>query len=475
MEDNEIGRTVETSMGQLLADHTVVTADDNYMVVAENGTQLAAAKRPNLKEIGTAQPSPYGGDINLDYNPDLQGRKGLEVWEKMRKGDSQVRMSLRMLKTPVLAGRWYIEPADDKKNSRTIADFIWDNLQTGMSESWAQFILESLNCLDFGFYMFEKVYKLEGGKVKWKKFAPRHPLDWYEWEYDANGGVQAAWFYNYAHMFGAKRIPIDKLLVFTFDKENGDMCGVSVLRSAHKHWYFKDVLYKIDGIQKERHGIGIPIIKLPPGFTDEDRDVANELGRNLRTNERAHVTLPPMWDLFFVKLEGQPVDCMKSIEHHDRMIARNVMMLGAEETNDDDKLFLKNARFVSEIQRAVLNKFAIPEIVKWNFGGNKVPMIRVRRIGDTIDWRALSFAARNFVGAQMLTPDERLEEWIRDEMDLPRADPDTAREPPAKQNSTGSAPFNQNGSGQPKQSVAANMQVNTGTGKVGRDGGSPNG
>lgn len=476
----DIGREVTMSMGELLSQYDVVHTDGTIMQVTDKGSLQLAEKRSkvDLREIGSSQASPYG-DINLDYNFELRGRQGLEVYERMRKSDGQVRMSLRFLKTPVLAGRWYIEPFDDTPKSKKIAEFVWNNLNDDMSESFPQFLLESLNMLDFGFYMFEKVFKREDGKVKWKKFAPRHPRDWYEWEFDANGGVNAAWFYGPKGFKDSRRIPIEKMLVFTFDKENGDMCGTSVLRSAHKHWYFKDVLYKIDGIQKERHGIGIPIIKLPPGFTDDDRDIANELGRNLRTNERAHVTLPPMWDLFFVKLEGQPVDCMTSIEHHDRMIAHNVMLgdsssNSTQESEGKEQLFLKNARFVSEIQRAVLNKFAIPELVQWNFGVTKYPKLRVRRIGDTIDWRALSFAARNFVGAQILRPDDRLEEWVRDEMDLPRADVDTVRETQTKQNpNTGQAPFNQNGSGKPKQAVAQNMDKTPGSSKVGRDGGSP--
>lgn len=463
------------SMGELLSQYRVVDANDSmfnpYMLVTD---PVQLADRPNLKEIGTSQPSPYG-DINLDYNYDLRGKKGLEIYEEMRKSDGQVRMSLRFLKTPVLAGRWYMEPYDNSKTAQDIADFVWDNLIEDMSESWPQFLLESLNMLDFGFYMFEKVYKRDNGKIKWKKFAPRHPRDWYEWEYDANGGVNAAWFYGPKGFKDSKRIPIEKMLVFTFDKENGDMCGTSVLRSAHKHWYFKNVLYKIDGIQKERHGIGIPIIKLPPGFTDDDRDIANELGRNLRTNERAHVTLPPMWDLFFVKLEGQPVDCMRSIEHHDRMIAHNVMLgdnAGQSEGESENKeqLFLKNARFVSEIQRSVMNKFAIPELVKWNFAGKKIPKLKVRRIGDTIDWRTMSFAVRNLVGAKILRPDDRLEAWFRDEMDLPLADPDSTRETETKQfPGSGQVTNNQNASGKPRQAVAGNMQNGTGSSKNGRD------
>src|SRR6202000_3063401 len=130
-------------------------------------------------------------------------------------------------------------------------------------------------------------------------------------------GLQGGIFQGYQQWVN---IPINKLLVFSFDKEAGNIEGISLLRSAYKHWYYKDTLYKIDAIQKERHGIGVPVIQMPPGWKKADKDLAEKIGRNLRTNEKAHIVLPPMWNILFAKLEGQPVDCLPSIEHHNQMI-----------------------------------------------------------------------------------------------------------------------------------------------------------
>src|SRR5690606_25354998 len=178
--------------------------------------------------------------------------------------------------------------------------------------------------LDFGYYMFEKVYVERDGLIEWQKFAPRHPLDCSGWVWDEHGGPVGARFDSEDGLSDIF-IPIEKLAVFTFDREAGDIRGMSVLRSAYKHWYFKENLYKIDAIQKERHGVGVPIIKLPPGYTPNDRIVAHELGRNLRSNEKAHVVLPPFWEVMFAKLEGQHVDALQSAEHHSRMIFQNIL------------------------------------------------------------------------------------------------------------------------------------------------------
>jgi hypothetical protein len=421
-------------------------ADTHITVVDEAGRQMAMPppvlfeddERPDMREYGTTGMVSSGSTsfslyLREDYNPDLQGIKALQTYDKMRKGDGQVRATLRLVKTPVLAARWYVEAGEDTAKGRKMAEFVWDNLTKWMSMSWQQFLLEALLMLDYGNYNFEKVFDFRewGGKqmVYWRKFAPRHPGDVVEWEYDKEGGPNGVHLYAEEGQPEHRFIEMKKLAAFTFDKEAGDMRGVSVLRPVYKHWYFKEQLYKIDAIQKERHGIGIPIIELPPNFTAEDKGLADELGRNLRTNEKAHVVQPPNWKITFAKLEGNLVDCMTSIEHHDMQIARNILgqFINADRQVQQE-IFLKATRFIAEIVRDVINKYCIPQLVRYNWGEREAyPELKVRRIGDTVDWRTISFAMRNFVGAGILTPDEEMEKWIRNEMDLPAMDTDTAR------------------------------------------------
>jgi hypothetical protein len=388
-----------------------------------------------MSELGTTGTSIWYNVLREEYNPRLRGQAGLKKYDEMRRSDAAVRASLRMMKTPVLAARWFIQPASPSKRDVKIADFVEDNLMKRMTISWHQVLIEALLCLDFGYYMFEKVFDFhptKDNKVIWKKLAPRHPMDVLKWEYDANGGPLKAWMYDPSNAGGIP-ISINKLLVMTFDREANNMEGISVLRSAYKHWYYKENLYKIDAIQKERHGIGIPIIRLPPGFSDQDKNLANDMGQNLRTNEKAHIVLPPMWEIDFAELKGAPTDAITSIQHHNNQIFLNVLadFLGdsAASTNETtQEMFYKGTRFVAENIRDIFNKHAIPELVNYNWPNiEEYPELRVRRIGDATDWRSISFAIRNFIGSGVLTPDGQLEEYIRDEMDLPGMDPMTAR------------------------------------------------
>jgi hypothetical protein len=424
------------------------------IIVAERGSKQLAVRDTSpidLRELGSTSPSPFVG--RFEYNSMLYGWNGLKKFDEMRRSDSTVAGTLDLAKTPVLGARWFIEPYCEPDSEPTARDknaarHIWWNLTEGMTTSWPQFLSECLTMLDFGYYCFEKVFTithpLRPGMACWQKFAPRHPLDIVSWDYDENGGPAGIRVMSTNPRDGLSTevpIPIDKLLVFTYKKEGGDMTGMSLLRAAFKPWYMKQQLEKIDAIQKERHGIGVPIIKLPPGFSGPDKLLAEQMGRNLRTNERAHIILPPGWEVMFAKLEGQPVDTLKSIQYHDQQIWTRILARFMASTNstlkDDDRiLFLQATRVLAESVQDIINKYAIPQLVDRNWLRIKgYPKLRARRIGEQADWRTMSFALRNMIGADVIIPDDCLEEQVRDEMDLPRPDTATARKQAAPQGS----------------------------------------
>jgi hypothetical protein len=416
------------------------------------GVGLGAPVANIGNELGSATPSPFTSWIRREYNKDLYGIKGLKIYDKMRKSDGTVRGTMRLAKTPVLAGQWSMAPASQSAKDKMIANFVWKNLTRWTTSSWPQTLTESLLMLDFGYYMFEKVFVPGAqitndpdarGKIVWQKLAPRHPMDVKEWFFDYEGGplsvdlwappvfvpgLQGGVFQGFSQWVN---IPINKLLVFSFDKEAGNIEGISLLRSAYKHWYYKDNLYKIDAIQKERHGIGVPVIQLPVGYSPQDLSLADALGRNLRTNDRAHVVLPPNWTLAFAELKGQPVNCIQSIEHHDTQIEKQILgqFLNPHEKTDeqDQTLFLKATRFTADIVTDVFNSYAIPQLVDMNWANVDYPRLVAKRIGEQEDWRTTSFTLRNYVGAGIIVPDQPLEDHLRDEMGLPPADMATAR------------------------------------------------
>jgi hypothetical protein len=421
----------------LLEGYTLVEELDGVMVVTK---QLQDMTELSFGELGVTGSSFYDQFMRRDYNPKFNGIEAIRTYDEMKRSDSQVRASLRVMKMPILGARWYMKPVSRSTQDLMISEFIWNCFTKWMSVTFNQLLWEALLMLDYGYYVFEKVYDIRMWKghprIYWRKFAPRHPIDIQEWVYsEEDGGPLGIWYTDFNKPGGRVFIPMDKLAAFTFEREAGDMTGVSALRSAYKHWYFKDNLYKVDAIQKERHGIGIPVVNLPEGYTPHDKQLAREMARNLRTNEKAYAVLPPRWELMFLKPEGMLVDPMASAEVHGRMIYENILgqmmkltQARVDTAADQNEDFAKALRYVADIVRDVFNWYCIPQLVNWNWTVEEYPSLMVRRIGDTTDWRTLSFALRNFVGAKLIQPDEPTEQWIRDEMDLPDADPETVRE-----------------------------------------------
>ena len=413
-------------------------------VVRSTGDALVEAstiqlrERADSKEIGSTNPTTsFAG--KGEYNSVLQGELALDKYNRARMSDGVIAGVLLGVKTPVFAGNWRVDPGGSAKEDKDAAKFVSDCLMKYQSIGWSQILMDAMLCADFGFMIFEKVWenrKIDGvTRTVLKKLAPRHPADVLEIQYDKNGGPKAVVF-NVVDANGnadERKIDIEKLLIITYQQEVGNLRGRSVLRAAYQHYYYKTQLYKIDAIQKERHGIGIPVIKLPPGFTPQDKQEANALGRNLRTNERAHIVLPPNWEIFFAKLEGNPVNALESIKYHDQVIRESVLagFLGQDAaTNEDDlSLFYKSTRFVANAICDAFNTYLVSDIIRYNYGKDevKMPRLQVRQIGEQADNRTLSFTLRNLVGAGIIRPDDVLENYIRDLIDLPPVDLATVR------------------------------------------------
>lgn len=434
-EDNAVTPKMLAAQGVVIDEIT-----PNSTIIA----RLDANSNGSGIELGTMRSS-WSSYMREEYNGKLRGIEGLRVYDRMRRSDSAVRASLKTIKTPILGATWFIEPGDEDELSKDIADFVSRNLFNKMTYNWRWVLREALNSLDYGYYMFEKVWAVgpfmgnrgPENRAYLKKLAPRHPMDVTDWNFDSNGGPVSVDLYEAEpNLADFRRIPIEKLAVFTYDGEAGDITGLSILRSAYKHWYFKEQAYRIDAIQKERHGIGVPVIILPMNADKDDIANARELAKNIRVNENAYAVLPFGWELKYLKLEGDPVNVLATAEHHSKMVFQNVLaqaMWGSSfgVTNTDAEvsmdLFYKSVRQIAEEVADVINQYVIPQLVGFNWDVDRLPTLKVRKLGDVRESRELSFAIRNHVGAGLIRPDDRLEEWARETIDAPAADPTTTR------------------------------------------------
>lgn len=392
-----------------------------------------------LKEQGSSR-----GGLIRDIVPELGNRaQANQIFEQMTNGDAAVDVSLRAAKMPIMGAMYFVEPFDDTPEGLDIAEFVEFNLLQGAGSPLLNVLEDILRMYEYGFSVLEKVYETRewaprrtGANRKnytmLKKLAPRPTPTIKEIKYDDSGGPVGVVQNAVAADNKPKEVEIgiEKLIIFTNNRKGGNLEGKSLLRTARTHWYFKSNLYNIDGIQKERHGMGFPVVQLPPGYTDLDKAAAYELVSNIRTNERGGAVLPPNWVLEFIDIPGQPVDVLRSIEHHNGMIMLNTMtqflLLGLEGTGggratsgSHQDMFTKSLRYVGNLICDSINLYCIPYLVGYNFDSVKFPKLQVRNIGETKDLQQWASGLSNLFAQQILTPDIETEQWARAIVDAP--------------------------------------------------------
>jgi hypothetical protein len=363
----------------------------------------------------------------------------------MVRDDASVRVSLRAGKAPVLGAEYYVQPFSKDPLDVSIAEFVEFNLFHGMTITWIKFLEQALTMYEAEKSVFEPVWELREWAPKkssaganrkqytmLRKLAFRPPLTLGKVTYDDNGGPVSI-----AHTaIGATGnstqvdLPIEKLLVFTFDQQGGGLEGMSILRSAYKHWFYKDKFYAIDAIQKEHHGIGVPYVKVMPGAAPADIELAHIMARNLRTNEFAYIVAPSTLEVGFAEIKNNLVNVLESADHHDIQIMKYIMVqfLNMGVTSEGGgratgatgmDMFLKAMRHIAGTICDGINMYLIPNMVAYNFPTDRFPTLCARGVGEVKDMQMFSSAINNLVTSGAIQIDEYFDTWVRQQIDAP--------------------------------------------------------
>lgn len=403
-------------------------------------------------EVGVTGTTVQGGLILQDPNAELRFPRSVAIYDKMRRTDGQVKAALLAITLPVLSLEWDIEPhrsinpetgeaGDPAPQDQEIARFIRSDLLEGMSAPWRRVLREILGMLWAGFWIVEPVWETrEDGLVHLRKLGSRLPSSVFRWQIARDGGLEGIVQRAVNPATGAQEvIPINArdLILYVHEKEGADWSGISVLRSAYKHWYMKDWLYRIGVINTERGG-GFPVISLPPDATPADLDAAHNVGESVHIHERAYVIEPPGWRFRLETGVTRMADVMSQVQHHDHKIASNIlaqfMDLGVGESGSRAlagefiDLFLMALENVITNIEDTTNHHLIKPWVDWNWQVAGYPKLRAQNIRG-FNVRRMGTILRMLADGQLVVPDEPLESFLRKAMGLPTADPDTRRGP----------------------------------------------
>jgi len=344
-----------------------------------------------LPEAGVPGTKHWAGYIAIDeLVPELRWPRDLDTYDRMRKTDGTIQALLRALKLPLRSASWEIDPASDGAPDVKIADFVRWNLFHGLSHTWRRHVREALTFLDFGFSYFElawTVRMVEGQKrMVLTKLAPRLQRTITKWHIARDGGLTGSKpggptgiqqsLYGSGGEAAYADIPIEDLALYVHEQEGANWRGVSVLRPAYKHWWMKDQFYRYQAIQAERFSVGVPEVKVGPDDGEAELKRAEEIGENVRANEKGNVALPNDWSFAIKGMDAKAMDLIPSIEHHDLAILRSIhahfLALGQNSgsdalSNDQSSFFLAHEKAIGDDIADVVNSFVIPKLVDFNF------------------------------------------------------------------------------------------------------------
>jgi len=428
---------------------------------------------PSLATVGVPG-TPVVGGFLLDmgeYNPELQGRAAISHYEKMRRGDAQVRATLAACKLPVQSAKWELVVQDvgaaprgrpgqaqgpaptsstgagknTKAKAQEIAEFVKDNLFGGLeyrtstgalvTQSWNEVVRNALLMLDFGCAIHEDVWTVDGNYIRLRRLAERAPLTFYRWHVEPDGETLVAMEqYGYrGFQFLNVLLPAEKMCRFTYQQEAANFWGIALQRAMYPHWYVKSQLYRIDAIANERNALGIPVFKLAPGFSKEDKEAAYNFVTQLATHEATGLVEPPgdqYTGLRIVGYEGRLRDVMPSIQHHNTMISiaalAMFMQLGQEGRGGSRALgeshgsfFLLALQNLADQIAATITATSVRRLVAYNFGdGAPVPRLVAANV-QSRDISELADVLAKFATAGLAISDEDLRSFIRQELALP--------------------------------------------------------
>lgn len=399
---------------------------------------MQARTLPDFSEIGAPGTQIFAGlMMQTDYSPDLQPPACYDVFDRMRKGDGQVRAGLQVMKLPIMRAHWEVEPASDSAQDRMIAEFIERDLHSMRGTTYQRFLRQALMMLDYGCMPFEPVWELhDDGLVHLKKLAQRLPKSVIYWLTDENGGfagiVQGA---IKASGYERVTIPASKMIVFVNEQEGADFRGTSMLRAAYKHWFYKDGLYRVDAIAKEKRAVGVDVMTIMANA--QDKGVLKTASENALMTLHAHEKNFVVEDEagYKYRLEtgsNRPLDALGSIEHHDLRILRAMMAefvsMGSGSTGslamhgDKTRFALMAWEAISQDLADVQTNDLIRPWVDLNWSVQDYPRVRYSRL-DTRDVQTLATAVASLATVGAIPISAELQSEMLNVLDLPGGEP----------------------------------------------------
>lgn len=224
--------------------------------------------------------------LNPDQLVQNKGR-GLEVYQEMVR-EPYVKAAMDKKKFGVLKVEWDIIPAGDEDIDKEIADFVKRNFKT-IKGTFNTLIYHSLDALNLGYSIGEKVWQIVDGKIILEKVLWQNP-EKFDFDTDrfsqVTGITRRGINTNLRDIRSEPQWPIDKFFYINWLGRYENPYGYSDLRAAYRAFFIKDIAWKLRSIFMEKFGSGIFVGKFPADSAKavEVRDELFKIMKRLMTD-----------------------------------------------------------------------------------------------------------------------------------------------------------------------------------------------
>lgn len=401
--------------------------------------------------IGSSGTRSYSGYAREDYLHTLYGRRRADVFDEMRRSDSQTVMILSAVKNVIKSATWEMQAFDDSPEAEADKELIEHILMKDMDDTFAQFLSEALTMIDFGHSVFEVTHKVVKNNPKFGSYTGLASLGFRSqrtierWNLDKQTGkLQSVTQLAYGDLERYTDIPADFLLVFSINKEGSNYEGISMLRSCYGPWIRKNMYLKLNAIGIEKFAVPTPLVEVPSGKQDSpEYDFLTRALESYTSHEANYLTFPEGWK---ITLNNSPYDPEKvevSIGNEDKRMTKaflaNFMELGQHSSGsgsravsaDQSSFFLLGLEHIAKIICEGINQKLIPALVQINRGPREgYPTLNALDISDRAN-KELADIITELSGGNWLTPSDTDEDHLRKRYRLPKQSFTGLRKPQA--------------------------------------------
>lgn len=408
---------------------------------------MPQSSKPSTGEIGSHGLAVYSGRVYEEWKKELVGSYGVNVYREMYDTDAVVGAIFFTINTILSQAKYKIVKGKGRK--AVAAKKLLEDLLEDMDHSFHQFVAEALSMLQFGWSWHEIVYKRrDDGRWGWSKFSFRSQDTLDSWHFDATetdilGMIQKV----STKSLETATIPRSKSIHCRTSTLKNNPEGRSVLRSAYRAYYFKKRLEEIEAIGIERDLAGLPVIRLPPEFLSSTASEAQrsavesykDIVKKIRRDESEGLVFPAKetkdgkptgYDIELMASSGKrQMNVSETIKRYDQRIAMSLLcqfiLLGTERAGSFALVDRQATIFTQALQSFLIkiadafNKDAVLPLMLINgFEAKAAPKIQFDQLDD-VSLNTIATFVNQLVGANVLTPDDDLETYLRELADFP--------------------------------------------------------